>query len=292
MTPTLIKHQARHVGKLVTSLDHGHSMMDGYSQTYHKSRFHWMARLGVRCVGRHTELGLEMQLGGPKIRAHSGAHSQNCSMWVWPSPFKVMLRDRFGKELSNFVMRQHLIVWQCGSHSPWGKKRGWGSALGETSCMNVACLCKALGHSQLQCQDTMTQKARSGDSEDQWTHFGNGDAQGAEGHGIRRDRLASTIIIHLSGGVGENERMLEVVEKSGEGWASFISARRTVVGRLFGGTPFPNRVALSPTQPHQTWTGKCSTGTETGVGFTRTEIIIVKCHLIREEFNISTYLQI
>ena len=163
-----------------------------------------------------------------------------------------MLRDRFGKELSNFVMRQHLIVWQRGSHSPRGKKRGWGSALGETSRTNVACLREVSGHSQLQCQDTMTRKARSGDSEDQWTHFGNGDAQRAEGHGIRRDRLASTVTIHLSGGVGENERMLEEVEKSGEGWASFISARRTVVGRLLGGTPFPNRVALSPTQPHQT----------------------------------------
>jgi hypothetical protein len=83
--------------------------------------------------------------------------------------------------------------------------------------------------------------------------------------------------------------MLEVVEKSGEGWASFISARRTVVGRLLGGTPFPNGVALSPTRTHQTRTGSDLTGTETGVGFTRTDIIVNKSKRISRYLHIYYY---
>jgi hypothetical protein len=80
MNPTLIKYWTRHVCKLVTSLDYGHGMMDDYSQTYHKSRFYQMVRMGIQAHRKTYGAVSQYAVRRTKNTANLGAHSQNYSM--------------------------------------------------------------------------------------------------------------------------------------------------------------------------------------------------------------------
>jgi hypothetical protein len=80
-----------------------------------------------RRIGRHTELCLNMQLGGPKTRLIQGLIPKTAACEFDLAPFKAMLSGRFGKKSPNFVMRLHLIACQRSSHSLRGWKGGGGA---------------------------------------------------------------------------------------------------------------------------------------------------------------------